>query len=319
MFRSILVPLDGTPFGETALAPAIALAKRFGARITLVRTAFDTGAPDTPPEMAWLGESPIAQTYLETVASRVHAEGLEVLAVLPPEHPAEGIVDEARYGDVDLIVMATHGRRGLDALWHPSVTWQVLMQNTAPVLALKAATEAQAWTLPRFLRDSTAPILVPLDGSVPAEEALHVAVKLAREFGNPLVLVRAAEQPLIMGGVVGYADVLGQAVQWSIEEAESYLKRKQLELKSRGVQAQIKVALAPPTQLIEMCVKEDKAGLVVMASHGRGWLGRLVLGSVAKSVLGLVEVPVLLARRHSAVRDEVSETLELAGAGKPEK
>jgi nucleotide-binding universal stress UspA family protein len=314
MFRSILVPLDGTPFGETALTPAIALAKRFGAEIILVRTAFDSDAPDTPPEMAWLGETPAVHAYLKSVAHRVKAEGVAVRTALPPEHPAEGIADQARYADVDLIVMATHGRKGLDALLHPSVTWQVLMENTAPILAFKATTEAQA--LPRFLRDATAPILVPLDGSVPAEAALAVAVKLARELGNPLLLVRAAEQPFIAGGVIGYVDVLGQAIQWSIDEAESYLKRKQLELKSLGVQAQIRVALAPPTQLIEMCAREDRAGLVVMASHGRGWLGRLVLGSVARSVLGQVETPVLLVRRHAA-QDEVTETLELAGVGKP--
>jgi nucleotide-binding universal stress UspA family protein len=318
MFRSLLVPLDGTSFAETAVAPAIALAKRFGARVILVRTAFTVEAPDTPPEMAWLGMAPAAEEYLKTVAKRVHAEGLEVVAVLPPEHPVEGIADEARYGDVDLIVMATHGRKGVDALLHPSVTWGVLQENAAPILAFRVMPEKVADPFPRFLRDATAPILVPLDGSAQAEEALTVAVKLAREFGNPLVLVRAAEQPVLAGGAVGYADVLGQAVQWSIEEAESYLKRKQLELTGMGVQAQIRVALAPPAQLIEMSVKEDQAGLVVMASHGRGWLGRLVLGSVARSVLGAVEVPVLLVRRQ-AMQDEVTETLELAGAGKPMK
>lgn len=318
MFRTILVPLDGTTFAETAVAPAIALAKRFGARIILVRTAFDPDAPDTAPEMAWMGMAPAAEEYLKTVAKRVNAEGPEVVAVLPPEHPVEGITDEARYADVDLIVMATHGRKGLDALLHPSVTWEVLRESAAPVLAFKVTPGSKADPFPRFLRDSTMPILVPLDGSAQAEEALAVAVKLAREFGNPLLLARAAEQPVLAGGVVGYADVLGQAVQWSIEEAESYLKRKQLELKSMGIRAQIRVALAPPTQLIELCVKEDQVGLVVIASHGRGWLGRLVLGSVARSVLGSVNVPVLLVRR-GAMRDEVTETLELAGADKRAK
>jgi nucleotide-binding universal stress UspA family protein len=108
--------------------------------------------------------------------------------------------------------MATHGRQGLDALFHPSVTWGVLRHSQAPILTWKdPQTEGQSpdgsW-MPRFVQDASAPLLVPLDGSLLAEQALPVAAEFAQCLGNPLLLVRAAEQPFIAGSAIDYATYL---------------------------------------------------------------------------------------------------------------
>jgi len=301
MLQTILVPLDGSPLAETALEPAILLAKRFNAELLLVHTLY----PDEPTK-----DMADPQSYLEAVAKHLRSEGVTARLSLLPTEPAEGIADEAEVSQVDLILMATHGRKGLDALLHPSVTWQVLRQGNAPILAFKCDSQDDPATsvkcLPRFMTDPQAPILVPLDGSRQSESVVPLAQTLAQAFGNALVLVSAQEQPLSIYpagaawgpvGMGGDSLLVAQATELAEKEAKSYLESKRSKLTGAGTRVLIEVGPGPAATLIEDVARQHHAGLIVMASHGRGWLGRLVLGSVAQKVLRDVEMPVLLVRR----------------------
>lgn len=308
MLNTILVPLDGSALAETALEPALLLARRFEAEVLLVRTL----APEEPPAKETRAPRLVAthdaQRYLASIADYLRSEGVVAQTEVLPLEPAEGIAEEAALSHVDLIVMTTHGRKGIDALLHPSVTWQVLRQTRAPILACKCANGDDPATpslhLPRFMTDPHAPILVPLDGSVQAETALPLAQELARVFGNRLLLIRAGEQPYLAGGVIGYDLMMDQAVKWSLDEAGSYLKRKALELTSAGLEVETETAVGGAASFIRQVAEERQVGLIVMASHGRGWLGRLVLGSVAESMLRDGDMPVLLIRRQTAPNEE---------------
>ena len=310
MLQSILVPLDGSPLAETALEPATLLAKRFNAELLLVHTV----SPDEPPKgaaAAALGQAAAdPQAYLEAVARHLRSEGVEARISLLPTEPAEGIADEADVSQVDLILMATHGRRGLDALLHPSVTWEVLRLGNAPILTCKITGKddpaASVKCLPRFMTDPQSPILVPLDGSLQSESVLPLAQALASAFGNPLLLVSAQEQPLSIYpagaawgpiGMGGDSLLVAQAAEAAEKQAKSYLEGKRSELASAGMRVLIEVGPGPAAGFIEDIARQHHAGLIVMASHGRGWLGRLVLGSVAQKVLRDVDMPVLLVRR----------------------
>jgi nucleotide-binding universal stress UspA family protein len=305
MLNTILVPLDGSPLAETALEPALVLARRCEADLLLVHTLFPEAPPEGSPRFATTHD---AQRYLKSIADYLRSEEIVAHTVVLPLEAAEGIVNEAAFSRVDLIVMATHGRKGLDALLHPSVTWQVLRQTNAPILACKCAQDddpaALTLHLPRFMTDQQAPILVALDGSLQAESALPVAQELARTFGNPLLLVRSGEQPYIAGGVIGYEAIMGQAWEWSLEEAENYLKRKAAGLASTGIRVQTKAAVGGAALFIQQVAQEREGGLIVIASHGRGWLGRLVLGSVARRILQEMDTPVLLVRRQPLPTEE---------------
>src|SRR5215469_13765095 len=109
MLNTILVPLDGSPLAETALEPAMVLAKRCEASILLVRTLFPEALPEGSPRFEATHD---AQRYLLSIANYLRDEGLVVHTVVLPLEAAEGIVDEAEFSQVDLIVMATHGRKG---------------------------------------------------------------------------------------------------------------------------------------------------------------------------------------------------------------
>ena len=126
-----------------------------------MRTLFPEELPEGSPRFA---ETHDAQRYLKSIADYLRGEDLVVHTVVLPLEAAEGIVDEAAFSQVDLIVMATHGRKGINALLHPSVTWQVLRQTNAPILTCKCASNddpaALTLHLPRFMTDPQAPILV---------------------------------------------------------------------------------------------------------------------------------------------------------------
>ena len=297
MCKHILVPLDGTELAESALAPAMSLARRCEANLLLVGVTRAHAFPGLLTSAAESQAGNIAY-YLSVTATLLRAEGVHVDTAVLGERPARGIALQSKGRGVDLIVMATHGRPGLEGLLHPSITWGVLEQSPVPVLALKHPTDEegrqQEPRLPRCLTDATAPIIVPLDGSLSAERALPFAQEFAWLYAHSLLLVRAVALPYLAGGIIDYPMIFANLQEWSLEEARVYLKRKQKELARSGLEVKTKSVFGEAVACIEACVRDYQAGLVVMASRGRGGLGRLLLGSVARRVLSHVAVPILL-------------------------
>ncbi len=136
-------------------------------------------------------------------------------------------------------------------------------------------------------------ILVPLDGSVLAEAALGKATELVN--GGTLSLLRAVEAHTLPG--VDPVDAQVAAVR----DAEDYLGRVVRRLKDRGVgPVESHVWYGPPAAAIVEAAEVMQADLIVMSTHGRSGLGRLILGSVAESVLRGTRTPILVVRADSA-------------------
>lgn len=300
MFARLLIPLDGSLLAETALPAAKVLAKRYGAELCLVRAEYPLVSAERASSEKPLPSQLDVQTHLDGLVQHLTAEGITAHTVLLACDPAEGILAQADLDRVDLIVMATHGRTGFDALLHPSITWQVFSRTSAPVLVcrgvLQKASVRTPTPLPHFMADATAPLVVPLDGSLQAEAALPLAQQLAQTFGNPVRIVRVVPYPIVMDAGMGPLPLTEEMITWSLAEAEFYLKLKQAAMKSQGLKVEIESAMGIPASCLEACVQDHHAGLVVMTSHGRGWFGRLVLGSVAKHLLGHLDAPILLVR-----------------------
>ncbi|HEX9821876.1 MAG TPA: universal stress protein [Methylomirabilota bacterium] len=141
-------------------------------------------------------------------------------------------------------------------------------------------------------------ILVPLDGSILAETALTPAVDLAREHGAKLVLLRAAEAHSLP-----MADPTEAQVQ-AVRAAEDYLTDARGRVAQAGVgDVDTSVWYGAPVEAIVEAARYRGADLIVMSSHGRSGLGRLVLGSVAETVLRATRVPILLIRPGEAPID----------------
>ena len=138
-------------------------------------------------------------------------------------------------------------------------------------------------------------LLVPLDGSLLAEGALPRAAELAIASGARMLLLRAAFAHIYRGGDPIAAEV---AV---IQEAELYLKGVAARMKALGVK-DVKTSVwygTAATAIIDSA-EFNHVDLIVMMSHGRSGLGRLVMGSVAESVLRGTTTPILLLRETGA-------------------
>jgi nucleotide-binding universal stress UspA family protein len=137
-------------------------------------------------------------------------------------------------------------------------------------------------------------ILIPLDGSILAEHAIGTAAALAAD-GATVMLVRAAEAHSLPG-----VDPTEMQVD-VVREAEEYLARVTARLERDGVKnVQTSVWYGPPASAIVEAAQMRGADLIVMSTHGRSGLGRLILGSVAESVLRSTTTPILLVRASEA-------------------
>ena len=143
-----------------------------------------------------------------------------------------------------------------------------------------------------------AKILVPLDGSTLAEAAMWRALDLAAKDDATLSLLRAAEAHTLPG-----ADPVEAQVR-AVHEAEEYLAGARRRLEQRGFRrVETHVWYGPPAAAIVEAAAAQKVDLIVMSTHGRSGLGRLILGSVAETVLRGTTTSILVVRNEGAPVD----------------
>lgn len=299
MYRRMLIPLDGSPLAEQALPLAKTLAERFQSSAILFRavepvreTLRDEGTLVSAADQVEVMRG-LALEYLETAYRDFESIHVPVERVVRVGHPASAILDLAETAQADLIVMATHGRTGIQRWVYGSVADKVLTGAKLPLLLVRAKPVPLAET--RITR-----ILVPLDGSELAEDALPFAQELARAFDAEILLLRvwAPSAYIIEGYPAGRSVVeFDEVAQAAVQE---YLRRKNQELQSQGLRVKWETEIGPTADGILQTVETHAASIIVMSTHGRSGLGRWVMGSVAERVLSASPVPVLLVRSGAA-------------------
>jgi nucleotide-binding universal stress UspA family protein len=288
----ILVPLDGSLVAEQALPYAETLARAAGAGVVLVRAV-----SSEPP---WAGDAVEgrlraageAADYLAATAERLRGSGLQVETAAPHGEPAEAVAKELGARGADLVVMSTHGRSGLGRWVYGSVAESILRRTPTPTLLVRAWREDGDYgDLAHEPR-----VLVPLDGSEFAEEALRVARSLAATLGGGLVLARAVYPPSAVEQEWTVASYLVEELRERESDAREYLAGVADRLRAAGAEPETCVYVGPPVEVIARAAREQAATLIVMATHGRTGAGRLLLGSVANSVLLHNDLPLVLMR-----------------------
>jgi nucleotide-binding universal stress UspA family protein len=294
MLTTIVVPLDGSDFAARAVPYATALARSADAKLTLLRVLPHRAAGSAVDELDAI------QATLELDANAARADGLRAEAVVRRIRPlqaddvARAIATFADEEHASLIVMSTHGRSGIGRWVYGSVADSVLRQSQTPVLLVPPHAE-RPLPADRRLR-----LLVPLDGSELAEEAIESVDALAGSFGAEITVLRVVEPPTypLYGGGYGYLPFDDEA---ELASARRYLQPHVDQLQARGFAVTARATIGRPSWAVAQVARDIEADVVVMATHGDSGLVRLVLGSVATSVLQQVDVPVLLVR-PSAVR-----------------
>jgi nucleotide-binding universal stress UspA family protein len=190
--------------------------------------------------------------------------------------------------------MSTHGRSGLNRWLNGSVTDSVLRQTSIPVLVVPPHAHRPLPT------EQPIRLLVPLDGSPLAEEAIHAAERLAVDSEVEIVLLRVVEPPPYTLYGDGYAYVPYDP-DAELAEVRRYLQVRVDRLQAAGRRATARAVVGQPSLMVARVAHDEEADIVMMATHGRGGLARLVLGSVSTATLQRAETPVLLVR-PSAMR-----------------
>ena len=274
MFRQIMVPLDGSALAERALPNVEQLAPVTGATIHLVTVVEPLPHPGWAPMPAYVDPTLYEMTtanataYIGRQRDRLAAAGVEVRTALLGGSATASLLDYERDAGIDLVVMASHGRTGLARFALGSVAGQLLLYGAAPVLLVRAFGDVA-------LPDR---VLVPLDGSPLAEQALGAVRVLAHQLVKDITLLRAVHNDDQRG------------------EAEEYLEGQATRSRLEGFTVETRVEIGDPATLI--IAAADFSRLVVMATHGRSGPSRWALGSVADRVTHGGTAPVLLLRKQ---------------------
>lgn len=305
MRGSILVPLDGSPFGEHALPLALRLAQRMGAEVHLVHVHLPVRpAPYAEGLPAYNGQlEEEARTreeqYLASLANRAaETAGVVVRRALLDGPVAPALSRYAEETAIGLVVMTTHGRGGLSRAWLGSVADALVRQVSVPVLLLRPGKNAAEEPEPREFRH----ILIPLDGSKLAESVLGTAVAIGRLSDAEYTLLHVVEPPFVLGPprsavLVEPGEESEAHARWSDE----YLTRVAGRLHDAGLRVRAVVETYPnAAQGVLDYARTHDIDLIAMSTHGRVGFSRIALGSVSDKVLRGAEVPVLLQRGTAA-------------------
>jgi nucleotide-binding universal stress UspA family protein len=299
MFRKILVPLDGTAEAAVALAPALALATTTHARVTLVRVVDE---PDT-------GDARWASHNLSRVGDELASGGVPTATVTRAGDPIDEIVAEVDEGGHDLVVMATHGRGGLDRAFMGSVASGVVARSPVPVMLLRPGGHKTT----RLVR-----LLVPVDGTPGGAIATGAALGLARATGAAIHLLEVTNPvPLFAGYGTDVAMPVYVDPDWDEEAqraAQAYVDGLATRLGRAGVEASGRAVLGETVPSILAAAEALDVDLIVMSTHALTGPARALLGSTADAVVRAARHPVLLVRQRAPVAAPNSSRLAATGS-----
>jgi nucleotide-binding universal stress UspA family protein len=295
VLRTVLVPLDRSPLAEQALPFALQIARRAGATLDLVSAHMlyaleDPGTGRLPYDAAREAEfRQCEQRYLDTTAARLataHAVPIRTAVIDGPV--ANALLERQCDCPADLIVMTTHGRGPVGRAILGSVADELIRRAPVPVMVVHPSDESDGGAVEPILNH----ILITLDGSPLAEQILKPAVEIARLLGARCTLLRVIES-------AETASVHPSSGPWppSQSAALDYLETSARNLRDQRlrVDARVVVGRHAAVAILEQA-HQQPGNIIALATHGRGGVRRMLLGSVADKVLRGSAVPVLVFR-----------------------
>lgn len=321
MLQRILVPLDGSKGAERAIPVAARIARTSGGSIVFIHVVpqpaiigtFGSGMygtvavePDVEVSEKELAD---AASYLEEMTTAYAGDlvGIKTETDVATGATSSAIFLAARDEHVDMIVMCSHGNTGLKRWIFGSIAQKAVRHSPVPVLVLN-----EHGLIP-FEADVSHPlrVLVPLDGSALAETALEPAVQLIAALAPPaqseVHLMCVVDLPSAYGKMKSQAYISDSMQEEAKQEAEKYIKDMAVRLHEGpfaafklNVTASVSISTDVAGTIIKKAEKTADGfpgfDLIAMATHGRGSLRRLVMGSVTEHILGSMKLPLLIVR-----------------------
>ena len=267
-FDKILLATDGSDYSAGATRIAIAMAAKAGAKLfvlTALPDPSDGVAPDLSEEKRVAAEAILAAVRQSAEAANVPCEANARYG----HDPYEVIVKEIKDTQADVVVMGRRGRRGLARLILGDATAKVI--GYAPCSVLVVPEKGEMW----------GPVLVATDGSRSSDAACVTAARIAHCCGSPLA---------VLSVMVPSHSEARQA------EARQIVDRVVAALKKDGIAAEGIVERGITEEAILETVKRRRVGLIVLGSHGRTGLGRILFGSKAERVIEHAPCPIMVVK-----------------------
>ena len=310
MYEVIMVPTDGSGFDREAIRVALRTAERNDAKVRLVRV-LATGSffGPTPKAEATGVEADLtcserdrAMRELYALAAECRATSKADISIDLHAGPVNDVLQGyARRNDVDLIVISTHGRSGLSRLSLGSVTDSLIRHTTIPVLVVKPST---SYLNPQA-RDVFRRIIVPLDGSMLAEQILPRVLTLANLEEAEVTLLN-----VLVPQSYSQKEIAAPNLPWwdkDISVAQSYLFRVAGKLRRAGVPVTTDIVISENIAgAIGDFASRENADLIAIATHGRGGLNRMLRGSVADAVMHSTRMSMLVFKPDKIGATEAS-------------
>lgn len=301
MFKSILVPVDGSRFAEGALPLARRLAELVHGRLHLVLVhepvAVLAGMGELvvpPPDL----ETEFRQQevrYLREALAEINSLGeVEVGSSNPDGSAGEAIVEAAAREAADLVVMATHGRGAIGRLWLGSVADYVVRHLERPVLLVHPDRVTPKRSPARFRG-----LLIPVDFSTASEAILEPAGNLAVATQAHVTLLHVVEPFYTIGEAPFPYPIPQDATVTDVRRADAQRRLDELaeRLRARGlgVSTRVEIGIGAAGAILS-ALDEAPYDLVALTTQGLGGVRRFLLGSVANKVIRGAEKPVLVLR-----------------------
>jgi nucleotide-binding universal stress UspA family protein len=299
MFRRILVALDGSTFAEQALPFATQTAERLGARLILALVhvrqapvATDLSLRDAIDEWE-AGHAQREKAYLDAVAQREGGASAATEVRLLHGEVVPALLREVEQESVDLLIVTTHGRAGLERAWLGSVTDALIREADVPVLVIRPGDNGRD----AEPRAGSRHVLIALDGSDRAERAIAPALALLEEDRGRATLLRVVAPPAaVTSPFLPHAVRLTQEeMEQRTAEAERYLEDVLGRVPPGG--ANVESAIVThyhAAHALLAYARENGVDLIALTTHGRGGITRLVMGSVTDKIVRAADVPVLV-------------------------
>jgi nucleotide-binding universal stress UspA family protein len=281
MYDQILFPTDGSEPAESVLDYALRIASEHEATIHVLNVT-DT-AQVSPSRIR--GEivdvlEQEGEQIVEEATQRATEQGVSVVSEVRRGDPSTAIVEYRDRSDSDLIVMPTHGRRGLERFLLGSVTERVINTADVPVVAVNPDRE-------RPLTYPCQHVLVPTDGSRGAELALTEGIAVAKATGATLHLLHVVE-----AGSLGpdARSIPRERADEIVTTATETAEAASLE----AIESDIEVGV--PSKEIRNYIEGNAIDLAVLGTHGETDFSRYMMGGVSAKIVRTSPVPVMWVR-----------------------
>jgi len=294
MFDSILVPLDGSPLAEFVLTHVIVTGQVFDAKIMLLQV-LDKNRADASTQFVdllnWQINKAEAKLYLEKVREQLQSSGLRARANILEGLTAEEITEFAQHQGMKLVILSSHFHNGLGKWAISSITHKVIFSAPTSVLIIRASQRKE-----QLYRK----ILVPLDGSLRAENVLPTVAALARFCKSQVQIVHVVKTPEMARHLPAMPEDIELSKRILVrnqEEAQHYLDqvKHHSPLAGTDVKTHLLVSNNAAVTLHEL-IDREQIDIVVANAHGYSGIRQWPYGSMVNNLIQYGKVPLLIVQ-----------------------